>query len=196
MTIPLQCPVAHPMHHPTLPPMCSNSASSKHHSTTTTSPSATTYTSPSATTYTSSSAIYTGPNATTSAIITATTTTTRVTHRQHGTLTTRVANLQGCPPQHCHYHNYKGNPQAAQHITSKGGQPPRVPTANVPFIPTTNTNSLKGFPASLNFNFLPALLSLLSTKYDCKGVMHRNTWSGLSSQSHPIPSTFPQSLLA
>ncbi len=31
-----------------------------------------------------------------------------------------------------------------------------------------------------------------------KGIMmmHRNTWSGLSSQSHPIPSTFPQSLLA
>ncbi len=27
-------------------------------------------------------------------------------------------------------------------------------------------------------------------------LMHRNTWSGLSSQSHPIPSTFPQSLLA
>ncbi len=29
-------------------------------------------------------------------------------------------------------------------------------------------------------------------RYDCKGVMHRNPWSGLGSQNHTIPSTFFQ----
>ncbi len=38
--------------------------------------------------------------------------------------------------------------------------------------------------------FIQLILSF--NRYDCKGVMHRNPWSGLGSQNQTIPSTFFQ----
>jgi hypothetical protein len=50
--------------------------------------------------------------------------------------------------------------------------------------------NLRIFPIPLPFYFFQ--LILFFNQYDCKGVMHRNPWSGLGSQNHTIPSTFFQ----